>query len=118
MGKVSGARIWEPFGLSASNNHPASTNTTAEYNDEYLGQATQVLSNRALNEIKVGKTAFGLKNTNLTTWSNHWQKANGITDGGPRITFTGFLITGNQNYPRHIDMDVWSVRDDFTFSSR
>ena len=116
MGKVSGARIWEPFGLSSANNHPASTNTTAEYNDEYLGQVTHVLSNRALNELKVGKAAFGLKNTNLTSWSNHWQKANGITDGGPRITFTGFLITGNQNYPRHIDMDVWSVRDDFTFS--
>jgi hypothetical protein len=116
MGKVSGARIWEPFGLSSATNHPASTNTTAEYNDEYLGQLTQVLSNRALNEIKVGKTAFGLENKNLTSWSNHWQRANGITDGGPRITFTGFLITGNQNYPRHIDMDVWSVRDDFTYS--
>jgi len=116
MGKVSGGRLWEPFALPSATNHPASTNTTAEYNDEYLVQLTQVLSNRALNEVKVGKAAFGLNNRNLSSWSNHWQKPNGITNGGPRITFTGFLITGNQNYPRHIDMDVWSVRDDFTYS--
>ena len=45
---------------ASATNHPASTNTTEEYNDEILGQFTQVLSNRALNEIKVGKTAFGL----------------------------------------------------------
>jgi hypothetical protein len=116
MGKVSGGRLWEPFGLPSATNHPASTNTTSEYNDEILGQFTHVMSNRAVNEIKVGRTAFGLLNTNLTSWSNHWQKANGITAGSPRITFTGFLITGNQNHPRNLDQDVYSVRDDFTYS--
>jgi hypothetical protein len=116
MGKVSGGRLWEPFGLPASNNHPAATSTTEEYNDEILGQFTQVLSNRALNEVRVGKTAFGLYNENLTRWSNHWQAANGITTGSPRITFTGFLITGNQNAPRSLDQDVYSVRDDFSYS--
>ena len=116
MGKVSGGRLWEPFGLPSATNHPASTNTTAEYNNEYLGVLTQVLNNRTLNEIKAGKAEFGLANRNLTSWSNHWQKPYGNTNGGPRITFTGFLITGNQNYPRHIDQDLWSVRDDFTHS--
>ena len=116
MGKVSGGRLWEPFGLPSATNHPASTNTTAEYNNEYLVHFNQVLNNRTLNEIKVGKAEFGLANRNLTSWSNHWQKPNGNTNGGPRITFTGFLITGNQNYPRSIDQDVWSVRDDFTYA--
>jgi hypothetical protein len=116
VGKVSGGRLWEPFGLPSATNHPASTNTTKEYNDEIFGQLTQVLSNRMLNEVRVGKTAFGLNNTNLTQWSNHWQKNNGITAGSPRITFTGFLITGNQNHPRNLDQDVYSVRDDFTYS--
>jgi len=116
MGKVSGGRLWEPFGLPSATNHPASTNTTAEYNNEYLVHFNQVLNNRTLNEIKAGKAEFGLANRNLTSWSNHWQKANGNTNGGPRITFTGFLITGNQNYPRNIDQDVWSVRDDFTYA--
>jgi hypothetical protein len=116
MGKVGGGRLWEPFGLPSATNHPASTNTTKEYNDEILGQFTHVLSNRMLNEIKVGKTGFGLANTNLTHWSNHWQKANGITAGSPRITFTGFLVTGNQNHPRNLDQDVYSFRDDFTYA--
>lgn len=116
MGKVSGGRLWWPFDLPSAVNHPASTFSTREYNDEYLGHMTQVLSNRALNEIKVGKTQFGLLNKNLTTWSNHWQRANGVTTGSPRITFTGFLVTGNQNHPRSLDQDVWSVRDDFTYS--
>jgi hypothetical protein len=116
MGKVAGGRLWEPFGLPSATNHPASTNTTQEYNDEILGQLTQVLSNRALNEIKFGKTSFGLYNENLTQWSNHWQRANGIMSGSPRITFTGFLITGNQNHPRSLDQDVYSVHDDFTYS--
>ena len=50
MGKVGRGRLWEPFGLPSATNHPASTNTTKEYNDEILGQFTQVLSNRAVNE--------------------------------------------------------------------
>ena len=116
MGKFAGGRLWEPFGLPSATNHPASTNTTQEYNDEILGQFTQVLTNRALNELKVGKTSFGLYNENLTRWSNHWQRANGITTGSPRITFTGFLITGNQNHPRSLDQDVYSVHDDFTYA--
>ena len=69
-----------------------------------------------MNEIKVGEAVFGLANENLTTWSNHWQKVNGITTGSPRIAFTGFAIGGNQNYPRHQDQWVWNVRDDFTYS--
>ena len=116
MAKVGGGRLWEPFGLPSATNHPASTNTTQEYNDELLGQFTHVVSNRMLNEVKAGKTAFGLYNENLTRWSDHWQKANGITSGSPRITFTGFLITGNQNHPRSLDQDVYSVRDDFTYA--
>ncbi|MEO8255802.1 MAG: TonB-dependent receptor [Acidobacteriota bacterium] len=117
MGKVTAGRLFEPF-LSTTNfqSHPAATGTNAEYNDEYLGQFTQVLTNRALNEIRVGRAVFGLANANLTTWSRHWQAANGITTGSPRITFTGFAIGGNQFYPRHQDQWVWNVRDDFTYS--
>ena len=50
------------------------------------------------------------------TWANHWQAANGVTTGSPRITFTDFTIGGNTFYPRHGAQDIWSVRDDFTFS--
>ncbi|MBI4887829.1 MAG: TonB-dependent receptor [Acidobacteria bacterium] len=116
MGKGGWGRLWEPFGAGAANNSPAATNTTSEHNNEGIGQLTQVLSNRAVNEARVGYAFFNLANQNLTSWSNHWQKANGVNTGSPRISFTGFNITGNTNHPRHQDQTVWTFRDDFTFS--
>src|SRR5688572_25522122 len=115
MGKFTDAERWQPFG-AGNNQHPAAVGSTAETNREYLMQFTHVLSNRALNEVKVGKTRWIFVNANLTTWSNHWQSAAGVTTGSPRITFTGFNITGNNFFPRHGAQDNWSVRDDFTFS--
>jgi hypothetical protein len=117
MGKYSTGRLWNPFtSTGVTNQYPASIGTNREYNDEYLGSFTQVLSNRALNEVRVGEAVFGIANANYTTWSDHWQKANGITTGSPRITFTGFSVGGNQFYPRHQDQWVYSARDDFTYS--
>ena len=101
---------------NAGTGHPAGRNTESTFNNEYLGQLTQVLSNRAVNELKVGLAEFGFETLNVTTWSRHWQAANGITAGHPRITFTGFSIAGNGNAPRQRDQQVYSVRDDFTFS--
>jgi hypothetical protein len=115
MGKFSRAAISEPFGVG-NTGFSGSTGTNREYNRESLGQLTQVINNATVNEVKVGQAVFGLANRNLTTWSNHWQKANGITVGSPRIAFTGFSIAPNQNYPRHQDQWVWNVRDDFTYS--
>lgn len=116
MVKGSTGRFDQPFGVPASNNSPASTNWTKERNNEWLGQFTQVLSNRALNEVKGGYAYFILDQGNLTNWSSHWQRGNGITTGSPRISFTGFNITGNQFQPRYQDMRVISVRDDFSLS--
>jgi hypothetical protein len=116
MGKGSAGRFYQPFGNPASNNHPAATNNTRETNNEGLAQLTQVLSNTALNEVKVGYAYFKFENAGLTQWSNHWQRGNGITNGSPRIQFTGFNNTPNQYLPRYQDQRVWSVRDDFTFA--
>jgi hypothetical protein len=115
MGKVTTATRWQPF-TPGDQSHPAATGSTREINREYIGQMTQVLSNRAVNEIKVGKTRWIFRNANLTSWSNHWQSASGVTTGSPRITFSNFTIGGNQFYPRHGAQDNWSIRDDFTFS--
>jgi hypothetical protein len=115
MGKITEGRRWRPFD-AGNNQHPAATGTTADTNREYLGQLTQVLSNRAMNEVKVGKTRWIFRNANLTAWSDHWQAPNGVATGSPRITFSSFTIGGNAFYPRHGAQDIWSVRDDFTFS--
>ena len=74
-----------------------------------------MLSNRAVNEINGGKTRWIFENANLTHWSHHWQAANGVTTGSPRITFSNFAIVGNNFYPRFGAQDNWSLRDDFTW---
>jgi hypothetical protein len=122
MGKASYAKKFQPFGVGGTN-HPAETGSQADVNSEYLGQMTQVLNNRAVNEINGGFAKYFFDQLNLTTWSNHWQASthsdshpDGVQTGSPRITFTGFTIAGNQFYPQDGVQTIWSIRDDFTFS--
>ena len=116
MGKVSGANHNNPFGAGSATQHPASTNSEDRDNREYQGQFTQVLSNRALNEVKVGFAEWNVLQGNLTTWSNHWARDIGVTAGHPRIQMVGFTIAGNQNAPRIRDQNSYMFRDDFSFS--
>ena len=58
----------------ANNNHPRRRTGRRSATTSGLGQLTQVLNNRALNEVKVGYAYFILDQRNLTTWSNHWQR--------------------------------------------
>jgi len=116
MGRVSGSQSYSPFGGGSATAHPASTIDTTDRNREYLGSMTQVLSNRAVNELKRAYSHYGFENNTLVTWSKHWQASNGITNGYPRIQFTGFNFNANANAPRHRDQKVTQVRDDFTFS--
>jgi len=110
----------EPFGAGSNNNHPAATQQTRETQNTLQAQLTQVLSNRALNEVRVAWAGYIFYNQNLTTWSRHWMAQNGpygpVTSGSPRIQFTGFNITGNSGYPRHRSQDLYSVQDNFTLS--
>ena len=115
MGKASGQKSYDPFGNGSSTSHPASTIDQDERNQEYIGQFTQVLSNRALNEIRGGYSHYGFANATLVNWSKHWQ-APRVTNGYPRISFSGFSVNANQNAPRHRDQKVWQIRDDFTTS--
>ncbi|PYR81520.1 MAG: hypothetical protein DMF87_05065 [Acidobacteria bacterium] len=115
MGKASGQRSTDPFGNGSSTSHPASTIDQDERNQEYIGQFTQVLSNRSLNEVRGGYSHYGFANNTLVTWSKHWQ-APRVTNGYPRITFSGFAVNANQNAPRHRDQKVWQIRDDYTTS--
>ena len=57
--------------------------------DDVLGEFTQVLSNRAVNTVRIGYAMYGLDQTSLVSWSKHWQAANGVTSDGPNITLRG-----------------------------
>jgi len=115
MGKFSRSNLFEPFGPGTTN-HPSATNSNQEYNTDVIGQFTQVISNRALNEFRAGYASYGINQASLTTWSNHWQAPNGITTDGPSITFRGFSFNRNNNLPRYRNQDVYTVHDDFTVS--
>ena len=115
MGKVSHSVLFEPFGAGTAN-HPSATASNQEHNTDVIGQFTQVLSNRALNEFRVGYASYGINQQSLTSWSKHWQAANGITTDGPSITFRGFSFNRNNNLPRYRNQNVYTFHDDFTLS--
>ena len=114
MTKVSGMNLFQPFS-APDNNHPAGTTEATEASREVLGQFTQVLGTRAVNVIKGGMSSYEIFNTNLTSWTHHWQ-APDVMVGSPRITLRGFSIAGNANYPRRRIQRVWSARDDFSLT--
>ncbi len=115
MAKGNTARYLVPFSDVLAN-HPANAGTLNESTNNFVLQLTSVLGSNALNEIKFGPSSFKFKEANLTTWSNHWLKDRGITNGHPRVQFTGFNVTGNNNWPRYQLQDIWTLRDDFTLS--
>ncbi len=115
MGKVSRSSLFEPFGPGTSN-HPSATASNEEHNTDVIGQFSHVISNRAVNEFKVGYASYGINQVSLTSWSKHWQAANGITTDGPAITFRGLSFNRNPNLPRYRNQDVYTVQDNFTLS--
>jgi hypothetical protein len=104
-----------PF-LQLGSDHPAGSGASTNQTTNLQTVFTSVLSNRAVNEIKVGYAGYGFTERNLTTWSNHPLRDRGITNGHPRIQFTGFNITGNNNWPRYWFQDAYNLRDDFSTS--
>jgi hypothetical protein len=105
----------QPF-TQLGSDHPAGSGASTNQTDNLQGQWSSVLSNRALNQVQVGYAGYGFTEENLTTWSNHPLKDRGITNGHPRIQFTGFNITGNNNWPRYWYQNSYNLRDDFTWS--
>jgi hypothetical protein len=115
MGKVNHSSLLDPFGTGNSN-YPAATAKNEEHSTDVVGEFTSVLSNRSLNTVRVGYASYGINQSSLTTWSNHWQAANGITNGGPNLTFRGFRSNRNSNIPRYRNQNTYTIHDDFTFS--
>jgi len=115
MGKVAHSGLFEPFG-AGTGNHPSATNSNREHNTDVIGQFTQVISARAVNEFRYGYASYGIDQQSLTKWSQHWQAGNGITTDGPVINFRGFSFNRNNNLPRYRNQNAYTLRDDFTLS--
>jgi hypothetical protein len=115
MLKGDGAKRFTPFG-SLGSNLLAGAASTDEKSRRVLGGLTTVLSNRALNDIKVGYSYIWWNQQPLSRWSNHPQAANGITSGNPIIRMRGFQIAGSLLQPRIWEQKITTIRDDFALS--
>jgi hypothetical protein len=115
MGKVNHSRLEDPFGTGNSN-YPAATALNQEHSTDVVGEFTQVATNKLVNVARVGYASYGINQASLTTWSHHWQAANGITNGGPNLTFRGFRSNRNANIPRYRNQNSYTIHDDFTYS--
>ena len=116
MGKVNHSSLLDPSGTGNSN-YPAATAKNEKHSTDVVGEFTAVLSNKAVNSARVGYASYGINQSSLTTWSQHWQAANGITNGGPNLTFRGFRSNRNGNIPRYRNQNTYTIHDDFTYSN-
>ena len=98
--------------------HPSAAQDIKRQSDQVWSVFTQVLSNRALNEIKGGWSDFHWALTPSVRWAGGGPFGGpSILGGGtPRIDFSGYSIGTASNSPQDIAEDVWTIRDDFSFS--
>ena len=110
----------ETTAVGGASNHPS---TQVKFNKDaeaLMGTFTQVLSNSALNEVKIGWAANRWliePNLNWTSTTGLGSARNPVADNPPRIEVQGYAIGPAANFPQHIGQDVYSLRDDFRFSA-
>ncbi|MGH9257114.1 MAG: TonB-dependent receptor, partial [Vicinamibacterales bacterium] len=116
-GRVSGYHRWfhVQMGGSAAA-HPINMRKHGRIASQYQTTFTQVLSNRSVNEIKGGATAYERRDSSaVLTWKGQSPVPySPVLDGGSvLINLRGFSIGTN---PLHIIQNTASLRDDFTTS--
>jgi hypothetical protein len=110
-------REFRPIDAPETSAHPSSASSVKRHNEGVYTTVLQVLSNRAVNEIKGGFNTYDSLNDSIVTWPDHPHADEGFTQGTPRINMTGFAVgQACANCPQHFNQKVWSVRDDFTYS--
>jgi hypothetical protein len=103
---------------SSASSHPSAQGHSFSASDTLFATYSQVLSNKALNEIKGGFTGVVERNRSVVEWSGHPQAPlHGITNGAPRINFSGYSFgNNNTNWPQTLGQQVLSIRDDFSYA--
>src|SRR5437016_3407214 len=104
-----------PTYTGGANRTPSASESNDLHFDNLQLNIAQVSSARAINEIKVGYAGFHWVQMPTGKWAN---SPTGVGAGTPRITFRGGLIVGQAHTlsPENIGQDVYSVRDDFSYT--
>jgi hypothetical protein len=92
---------------------PSAARQLNKKSDQVLGTLTQVISNRALNEIKGGWAAMSWKDIAFIRNPNDHL---GFGLNAPTISLRDVTAGGLSLYPQEQYQDVYSIRDDFTYS--
>ena len=103
-------------------NHPINQIRFDKYAEALQATLTRVISSRAFNEVKVGWAANRWQMEPNVAWNS--TTLNGARNPlanekqyPPVITLRGFNIGGGTNFPQFIGQDVYTLRDDFSFSA-
>jgi hypothetical protein len=105
--------------------HPSAATKVDRYSPQTWSQLTQVLSNRAVNEIKGGY--YGNKNeiSPVVSWGGApvpFPREGGAPDdfydwgGSTRYQMRGYTVGAPTNAPQMLEQDTWQIRDNFTIS--
>jgi hypothetical protein len=99
-----------------STTHPVNMGQRGRISSQYTGSMTQVLSNRAVNEIKGGATFYERRDSSAVhTWKGERiSPYHPVLEGGSVVVaLRGFTIGAN---PLNIIQNTANIRDDFTTS--
>ena len=113
---------YDPRYTGGGSRHPSTSLSTIRHSNDLTAVLTQVLSNRALNEVNVGYAGFFWIQDPILKWPAQCQFVEchpyaGLTSGSPIIQLRGYTIgQAHTNSYQKLEQDSYSVRDNFTFS--
>jgi hypothetical protein len=107
---------YDPRYTGGAVRHPSDAIQTTRHSNDYLATLTQVLSNRTLNELRVGYAGFyWIQDSVVCGWAEH---PHGLPCGTPILRLRGYTIgQAHTNSHEHEDVENYTVRDNFTASS-
>lgn len=110
---------FDPRFSGGATRHPSAAIEQTKHSTDLILTATQLLSNRAANEIRTGWAAFYYTLDSVVPWPsapNGFQNDR-LKRGAPVITMQGYTFgIGNSFTPQYVGQDVYSVRDDLTYT--
>jgi hypothetical protein len=100
-------------------NHPSTQGSVRDHSESLYGSWTQVMGNRAVNELRVGYTRIYTNPKPVVAWRDH---PNPVESGGlgtPRIALRGYTIGHtNTNWPFKLQQTALPFfKNDFAYSA-
>ncbi|MBI3050137.1 MAG: TonB-dependent receptor [Acidobacteria bacterium] len=97
---------------------PSQSTTKWQWSNQLFGALPKVVSNRIVNELRAGYNNVGwAEGSNLRNPGAHAPGRRGSGYGATGVQFSSFTVGPAQNSPQDFDVQLYSIRDDFTLSS-